>query len=339
MEAMMKRLGALLVVGLLGVLGLAACNPTGDLGLGGTPISVPTTLPATATPDPKSAPTYAEVRAAIERIWQENKDAPGEERMARVNEYLQTLFGKEVHDWHGWVEQVYQTGDGGPYRVALLMRDPFAVGAVQPTPDPEGEAPFADLPLDGLTLEQSQTYLVGQEIAVSGVFTGTTDDPWIAPTSVTPVVDAPTPTPASADALKDVQITLARTPCFGFCPVYDLTIRGDGTVVYTGTGYVATRGRQEGHISTAQVQELLAFFNKVAYTALQPEYTMYEITDLPYATTSLTVDGQTHRVNHYHGDRSAPEKLRLLEDRIDAVVNSAQWIKQGPDDPRKGPNE
>lgn len=335
----MKRWGALLMLGVLGVLGLAACNPAGDLGLGGTPISVPTTIPATATPDPKRAPAYAEVRATIERIWQENKDAPGEERMARVNEYLQTLFGKEVHDWHGWVRQVYQTGDGGPYRVDLLMRDPFVVGAVTPTPGPAGEAPFSDFPLSGLTLEQTKAYRVGDEIAVTGVFTGTPDDPWIAPTHVTPAGTDPTPTPASADALKDVQITLARTPCFGFCPVYELTISGDGTVVYTGTGYVATRGRQEGQISTAQVQELLAFFNKVEYTTLKPEYTDYQITDLPYAETSLTVGGQTHRVNHYHGDRSAPEKLRLLEDRIDAVVNSAQWIKQGPDDPRKGPNE
>lgn len=334
----MKRVSALVALSLISALGLAACNPSGDLGLGGTPISVPTTVPPTATPDPKSAPAYAEVRATIERIWQENKDAPGEERMARVAAYLKTLFGKEVHDWHGWVQQAYQTGDGGPYRVDLLMSNPFVVGEVTPTPGPEGEAPFTAFPLDGLTAEQSRAYLVGQEVAVTGVFTGTTDDPWIAPTTVAPVVDDPTPTPASAEALKDVRITLARTPCFGFCPVYDLSISGDGTVVYTGTGYVQTRGRQEARISTAQVQELLGLFNKVEYSTLKPEYTAYEITDLPSVHTSLTVDGKTYRVNHYLGDRSAPDKLRLLEDRIDQVVNTAQWTKQGPDDPRQGPN-
>jgi hypothetical protein len=218
------------------------------------------------------------------------------------------------------------------------MDNPFAVGVPQPTPGPD-TAPYTEYPLGGLTLEQTRAYQIGQEIAVSGVFTGTTDDPWIAPDTVTPVVDSPTPTPASADALKGVQITLARTPCFGFCPVYELTIHGDGTVVYTGTGYVQTRGRQEGKISTAQVQELLAFFNQVEYTTLKPEYTDYQITDLPYVKTSLTVDGQTHSVNHYLGDRSAPAKLQLLEDRIDQIVNTAQWIKQGPDDPHLGPSQ
>jgi hypothetical protein len=333
----MKRLSAVLTLGVTLMLGLAACNPTGDLGLQGTPISVPTQVPPTATPDPNAAPAYAEVRAAIAKIWQENQNAPGEERMARVADYLKTLLGKEVHDWHGWVQQVYQPGDGAPYRVALLMADPFAVGAVQPTPGPEAEVPFVAFPLDGLSLDQTKTYHVGEEIAITGIFTGTTDDPWIAPTTVTPAAAGPTPTPASAAALQDVQITLARTACFGFCPVYELTIHGDGTVNYTGTGFVATRGQQTGHISTAQVQELLAFFDKVGYTALNAEYTAYQITDLPYAQTSLTVAGQTHAVNHYQGDHSAPEKLRLLEDKIDEIVNSAQWIKQGPDNPREGP--
>jgi hypothetical protein len=332
----MKRWNALLALGVLLVPALAACNPTGDLGLEGTPISVPTTVPATATPDPTQAPAYAEVRAALTQIWQQYKDAPSDERLAHITDYLKTLIGKNVRDWHGWVQQVYQPGETEPYRVALLMADPFAVGAVQPTPGPEAEAPFSDFPLGGLTLAQTQAYHVGDEIAISGVFTGTTDDPWIAPTTMTPVAD-PTPTPAPPAALQHVKITLARTPCFGFCPVYDLTISGDGTVVYNGTGFVATRGQQTGHISPAQVQELLAFFEKVGYFALNPEYTNYQITDLPYATTSLVLGDQKYSINHYRGDHSAPQKLTLLEDKIDAVVNTAQWTKQGPDDPKQGP--
>jgi hypothetical protein len=332
----MKRLSAVLTLGVTLVLGLAACNPTGDLGLQGTPISVPTVPAATATPDPSAAPSYAEVRAAIAKIWLENPAASGDERMARVADYLKTLFGKTVHDWPAWVQRAYATGENEPYRVALLMSDPFAVGVAQPTPGPDADVPFTDFPLGGLTLEQAQTYQIGAEIRLTGVFTGTTDDPWIAPTAALPVAVA-TPTAVPADILKDVQIMLARTPCFGFCPVYTLTIHGDGTVNYTGTGYVATRGAQTGHITPAQVQELLAFFEKAGYTALNAEYTNMSITDLPYVQTSLTLGGQTHTVNHYLGDHSAPVKLQLLEDKIDQVVNSAQWIKQGPDDPKQGP--
>jgi hypothetical protein len=140
----MKRLSAVLTLGVMLMLGLAACNPTGDLGLQGTPISVPTQVPATATPDASAAPSYAEVRAAIAKIWLENPAASGEERMARVADYLKTLFGKNVQDWHGWVQRVYQPGENELYRVALLMSDPFAVGVTQPTPGPDAEVPSTD---------------------------------------------------------------------------------------------------------------------------------------------------------------------------------------------------
>ena len=50
-------------------------------------------------------------------------------------------------------------------------------------------------------------------------------------------------------------------------------------------------------------------------------------TDMPSAFTSLTVDGKTKTVRHYHGDFSAPKELTELEDKIDEIVNSNQWIK------------
>ena len=48
-----------------------------------------------------------------------------------------------------------------------------------------------------------------------------------------------TPTP---EELKDVIITLERTECFGTCPVYRLTVHGDGRVVYEGIRFVEVEG-------------------------------------------------------------------------------------------------
>ncbi len=333
----MKQFSILMTLCLTLVMGLTACNPTGDLGLGGegTPISVPTTGPvATPTPDPTVAPAYAEVRAQVEKIWAADPQASGEDRLARVNAYLTSLIGKRIVGWHAWVQQAYALGENALYRIPLLMDDPYKDGTTAPVRDET--VPTPAFPLSGLTLDQTHTYHIGQEIAISGVLTGTAEDRWIMPGTVTPVLD-PTPTPAATPPASDVRITLEREPCYGPCPVYDLSISGDGTVVYTGTGYVKTRGRQEVKITPVQVQELLAFFDKVQYTGLHAEYTNQWITDMPYALTSLTVGGQTHRVNHYLGDQSAPVKLGLLEEKIDEMVNTAQWITQGPDDPRQGP--
>lgn len=48
---------------------------------------------------------------------------------------------------------------------------------------------------------------------------------------------------------------------------------------------------------------------------------------MPSATTSLSIAGKNHKVEDYHGNPCAPAILRTLEDRIDAVAQSAQWVE------------
>ena len=139
-------------------------------------------------------------------------------------------------------------------------------------------------------------------------------------------VGNPTTTPGSSD-IKDVLITLERTACKGKCPVYTLSIYGNGTVVYEGKDYVKVQGRQTTAISEDQVRQLIAEFQKVDYFALEDSYEEFMATDMPSTYTSLTVGGKTKTVRHYHGDFSAPEELTALEDRIDDIVNSDQWVR------------
>ena len=72
---------------------------------------------------------------------------------------------------------------------------------------------------------------------------------------------------------KDMVITLERTPCHGFCPVYKLTIRGDGTVVYEGKDYVNTKGKEETTISQDKIDKLVQEFKRIDYFSLNDEYT------------------------------------------------------------------
>ncbi|MFC2032125.1 DUF6438 domain-containing protein [Chloroflexota bacterium] len=126
---------------------------------------------------------------------------------------------------------------------------------------------------------------------------------------------------------KDMVITLERTPCYGFCPVYKLTIGGDGTVVYEGKDFVSIRNREETTISQGEIDQLVKEFKRIDYFSLNDEYTERTITDAPSVITSITLDGKTKTIEHYHGDFSAPEELTELEDKIDEIVNSEKWIK------------
>ena len=131
----------------------------------------------------------------------------------------------------------------------------------------------------------------------------------------------------SSDNPDEVIITLERTACYGFCPVYTLTIQGNGTVVYEGEDFVKTKGIMEISIPKAKIDQLVEEFERVGYFSLNNYYTERTITDAPSVITSITVDGKTKTIEHYHGDFDAPEELTELEDAIDEIVNSDQWIK------------
>ncbi|MFC1947461.1 DUF6438 domain-containing protein [Chloroflexota bacterium] len=130
------------------------------------------------------------------------------------------------------------------------------------------------------------------------------------------------------DNLETVKITLERTECYGFCPVYTLTILGDGTVIYDGKDHVQTLGMIEITIDEAKIEKLVEKFEALDYFSFNNEYTERTITDAPTVTTSITLDGKTKTVKHYHGDFNAPEELGQLEDYIDEIVNSSQWIDE-----------
>ena len=136
-----------------------------------------------------------------------------------------------------------------------------------------------------------------------------------------------TPVP---DNIKEVVITLERTACYGVCPVYALTIHGDGRVIYEGIRCVKIEGIRTTTISEDEIKQLIVEFQKIDYFSLEGSYEERNATDMPSVYTSLTVNGKTKTVRHYHGDFNAPKKLTELENKIDLVVNSDEWTQLWP---------
>ena len=137
---------------------------------------------------------------------------------------------------------------------------------------------------------------------------------------------ARTQTPTPSD-LKEVVITLERTECFGTCPVYRLTVYGYGAVIYEGIRFAQVQGTRQTTISEDKIKQLVSEFQKIDYFSLRDSYEERNVTDMPSAITSLTINGNKKTVRHYHGDLSTPKELTELEDKIDEIVNTNQWIK------------
>lgn len=140
------------------------------------------------------------------------------------------------------------------------------------------------------------------------------------------------------DIPPDTLISLERTQCYGECPAYELSIRADGSVVFIGKRFVPKPGKVESRISADQVRQLISLFEEINYFSMKDDYgfPMYRSsencpqwwTDASWAYISLTIKGKTKRIQHYQGCEGTEdvEKLSRLENGIDEIVNTKQWL-------------
>lgn len=114
----------------------------------------------------------------------------------------------------------------------------------------------------------------------------------------------------------------------GMVPVYSLTVYGNGNVIYKGIKNVDTKGIQTYQIPKDIARELVNGFINIYYFALKDKYSDSSTmsNNLPIVITSININGKTKTVLDDHNSY-APPPLRALEDKIDQLTNSKQWIK------------
>jgi Domain of unknown function (DUF6438) len=126
-------------------------------------------------------------------------------------------------------------------------------------------------------------------------------------------------------------ITLERTPCFGRCPVYTISVTAAGDVTYEGKSHVKQLGTANAKIPSQRVDSLLSELDRGGYFGFADRYAASEpacgryATDSPSVLSSVTLNGKSKRIQHDYGCGSAPGALMVLERRIDEVLGSGQW--------------
>jgi membrane dipeptidase len=128
---------------------------------------------------------------------------------------------------------------------------------------------------------------------------------------------------SSAPSQGPIAISLERTACFGFCPVYSVTLRDDGSVTYSGKEHVKVTGNQTWKIDPGAVRALAQEMQDAGFFELQDQYRAM-VTDHPTVFTSLTAGGRTKRVMNYV---AGPPKLKDLEEKIDRVAGTRKYVK------------
>ena len=143
----------------------------------------------------------------------------------------------------------------------------------------------------------------------------------------------PTPYDQQAAATPDTTpvVTLERAPCFGTCPVYEVSIARSGKVRYLGKNHVRTGGFASARISPEQVDSLLRALEAGGYFGFADAYVMdapacgMYATDSPTVITTVTAGGRTKTIRHDYGCHGAPRELAGLERMIDDVAGTDMW--------------
>ena len=113
---------------------------------------------------------------------------------------------------------------------------------------------------------------------------------------------------------EDVMIEIRTTPCFGRCPVYEMSIDGMGMVTFTGERDVKKVGAYQKQLTAEETNKLFAAFEDSDYWAFEDEYSA-NVTDLP--STYLT---------YKHGEKA--KKIRLYYNVPDSLANLSKMVKE-----------
>ena len=121
----------------------------------------------------------------------------------------------------------------------------------------------------------------------------------------------------------DIMIEMKKTPCFGHCPVYTITIGNNGKGLFEGSENVENIGTYRFRLSGVEIEELIISFEKARFFELEDKY--YKLmSDLPTTWLTYRANGKQKEIMDYYG---APEELKALENEIETLVLSSKMKK------------
>ena len=132
----------------------------------------------------------------------------------------------------------------------------------------------------------------------------------------------------------DTFILQQRGACEHRCPVYRIIFFADGSALFDGRSYVRRAETIRTKVSLETLGKLIADIKASGFFDWKERYApgvdgcQAPKSDAATVILSVSTAGKLKTIVHYRGcGGSEPARLTDLEDRIDAAVNSARWVK------------
>jgi hypothetical protein len=125
-------------------------------------------------------------------------------------------------------------------------------------------------------------------------------------------------------ALPFERIELERTGCFGFCPIYTVTLFRDGKAGYHGEAFVKNTGDFTGSIHISAFGRLCYLLERLGFWELEPEYNA-PWTCSPTAYLRVWRAGEADPIVVKDYGEYGPIDLWALQQAVDAVADRIEW--------------
>ncbi|MBP7335351.1 DUF6438 domain-containing protein [Niveispirillum sp.] len=135
---------------------------------------------------------------------------------------------------------------------------------------------------------------------------------------------------------EEVEVGLRRTPCFGSCPVYDVTITGTGKIQFTGSTLSLMPGPERGvlmpgehkdRIEPSAAKALVDRFRQARFLSMRDEYDS-KVVDGSFTILWLKIGETKKRVFSNEGENMGqPAAFDALVKAIDSAAGTARWVK------------
>lgn len=119
----------------------------------------------------------------------------------------------------------------------------------------------------------------------------------------------------------DVVYFLKKGACFGRCPIYSLSIYGNGLAEYNGVKFTDRLGKYQKKLSKEEVSGLETLFGSTDFSQIQSFYES-NIPDLPSTTVGYL---ETDTLALFVGKEERPIELKKLQYALENISESEGW--------------
>ena len=121
-------------------------------------------------------------------------------------------------------------------------------------------------------------------------------------------------------------LSLQKTDCPGFCPVFELRLFSDGRALYLGTKDVPMIGKFETRLMPEQLVRITKEAEWIGFFEMAREYPTngVMIQELPTTITSINQLSKAHSVTNAF---DSPKRLRSFEDYLVNFFTNLNWSR------------